>query len=179
MQYTHSFNIDDESILKTIIDDRGDHYVIPLYIKTCGENIPILDLKETKLTSIPPSSFSIVFGTSNTMKTKFNQDILNAIINWYDVDILRDEDENTGVVKTYYIFNANSSSPSDILNKEIDMWDELLYNKIKEIADINRSKMISEQMKLQEESLQEQQYDEYDKSDDDFIENEEGMDYFE
>lgn len=147
------FNLDNKEKIMDLVNRKGNHVVIPLYVSIGNLRYGLLEIDHVK--NVTVNSFKVGFGCINTLFSKTPvfkcQDILQYFqevrsFHWFDYDLSMDY--------VYYTFECNQSTCQSLVdlykdNKdttnvldEIMMYNERLYEYVSDVVDQYRKKCI-------------------------------------
>lgn len=136
----------DESVVKALIDGKGDHYVIPLYIRIGNKIYPLLEINEIDFYS--ESICKIGFGTFYA--TMGNKRV--PLSNLQDADNIQlfnvMSDDNT-YMKKYIIFESSKRDfidKNDPISKDIVYFITFICDRINEIVNEKRKRILKDEL---------------------------------
>ena len=147
------FNLDNKEKIMDLVNRKGNHIVIPLYVSIGNLRYGLLEIEHIR--NVTMNSFKVGFGCINTLFSKTPvfkcQDMLQYCqevrsFHWFDYDQSMDY--------VYYTFECNQSTcdslmdmyknNTDMMNvlNEISMYTEKLYGYVVDIVDQYRKRCI-------------------------------------
>lgn len=147
------FNLDNREKIMDLVNRKGNHIVIPLYVSIGNLKYGLLELDHVK--NVTVNSFKVGFGCVNTILSKkcvvFKcQELLQYFqevrsFHWFDYDESMDY--------VYYTFECNQSTCQALMNEykdgdnkevldEISMYNDKLFEYVSNVVDEYRKKCI-------------------------------------
>lgn len=139
------FDINDKETIMKLIDKRKpEELIIPLYVRVGKDIYSLLEIK-----SIPdcsPSIFKVGFGSSNSVFTRLKFPT-NMLMYFSDVNFFNHYDEDKQATIQYIVFESSDVEDNDsLLNKNINMYYDMLLEYVMENVDKNKKERIKKTM---------------------------------
>ena len=139
------FNVEDKEMIMSIINNRkSDELVIPLYVKVGNQRYSLLEIED--IPDCSPSIFKIGFGSSNSVFTriKFPND---KLMYFSEAKLFNHFDEDKQILIQYITFESSDVEDNDtLLNKNINMYYDMLLEYVMENVDKNKKERIKKTM---------------------------------
>jgi len=143
------FNLDNHILIKDIVDRKGKHIIIPLYVNVNNNKYGLLEIDRIK--SVTRSSFKVGFGALNCMFLKTPSFTNNEYMLYLtNTTLWNFFDESVNMNVQYFTFEADSEDSemlkelygdSEVL-QEIILYDDMLFKYVSEKAAEYRAKSI-------------------------------------
>lgn len=135
------FNIEDtDTIMKLINIREADELIIPIYIRIGKDAFSLIDVDEIQNCSA--SIFKVGFGSSNSVfiRNKFPK---NKLIDFTNPKIFGYFDDDKQCAIDYYVFESDIIENDDsILTKEINKWNNILFEYVMDHVEKNKKERI-------------------------------------
>lgn len=135
MENKYDNNLTDHEIIKTLIDNRGDKVLVPLYVKIYNDKYSLLDIMNVDK-KISLNQFKIGFGSSKGSIPKYNDFPVSDLIKFNCEETFKDVDEDTGVENNYFVIEEGyyESDDENKVIEEINYWVKRLHGICESIA---------------------------------------------
>ena len=139
------FDINDKETIMKLIDKRKpEELIIPLYVRVGKDIYSLLEIRSSPDCS--PSIFKVGFGSSNSVFTRLKFPT-NMLMYFSDVNFFNHYDEDKQATIQYIVFESSDVEDNDtLLNKNINMYYDMLLEYVMENVDKNKKERIKKTM---------------------------------